>query len=400
MPKEPYNSGVERRGVPREPAPAHAGSKARHLPRLSLIAVVISAITAQHYLVSVSHENLWLHNIHYLLYFLPILMAGIWYGLWGGVATAVLVSVLYAPVVFGPHAQHVFSSNSQKVLEIFIYNLVGWVTGILSYRQRREGEGYRRAAEELREAYARLREQTDLIIEKEEQLRRAEKLSTLGELAAGIAHEIRNPLASIKGTAEILLDESTPKPRRVEFMRLMLEETRRLNDVVSNFLRLARFQRLQRERADLNDIFRRMLQIVDLQPASKKIEIRTEFAPDLPLASLDVSQMDQAILNLMLNSVGAMPDGGALTLSTRREERDGADAIVAEVADTGEGIRPEDLPHVFETLFTTKSDGTGMGLPIVRRILKAHGGSIEIESEPGAGTRATLTIPIDSEKTP
>jgi signal transduction histidine kinase len=385
---------------PRESATARAGSKARHLTRLSVIAVVISAITAQHYLISVSHENLWLHNIHYLLYFLPVLMAGIWYGLWGGGAMAILVCVLYAPVVFGPHAQHVFSSNTQKALELIIYNLVGWVTGILSYRQRREGEGWRRTAEELREAYARLSEKTDLIIEKDQQLRRAEKLSTLGELAAGIAHEIRNPLASIKGTAEILLDKSTPEPKRVEFMRLMLDETRRLNDVVSNFLRLARFQRLSRERADLNDIFRRMLQIVDLQPASKKIDFRTEFASDLPRASLDVSQMEQAILNLLLNSVGAMPDGGELTLSTRSEQNDGADLIIAEVADTGEGIRPEDLPRVFEPLFTTKSDGTGMGLAIVRRILKAHGGSIDIQSEPGAGTRATLTIPIDSETTP
>lgn len=374
-------------------------SKMRRLTRLAVIAIVISAITAQHYLIGVSHENLWLHNIHYLLYFLPILMAGIWYGLWGGVLAAVLVSVLYAPVVFGPRAQHVFSSNSQKVLELVIYNLVGWVTGILSYRQRLEGEGYRRAAEELREAYARLREQTDLIIEKEEQLRRAEKLSTLGELAAGIAHEIRNPLASIKGTAEILLDESTPEPKRAEFMRLMLDETRRLNDVVANFLRLARFQRLQRESADLNDIFRRMLQLIGLKPASKKIEIVTDFASDLPRASLDVSQMEQAILNLMLNSVGAMPDGGTLTLSTRREACDGADEIVAEVADTGEGIRPEDLPRVFEPLFTTKSDGTGMGLAIVRRILKAHGASIDIDSETGRGTRVTLTIPLDSEKT-
>ncbi len=162
MPEYPNNSGVER-DRPRESVKSRADSKVRHLTRLALIAIVISAITAQHYLIGVSHENLWLHNIHYLLYFLPILMAGIWYGLWGGVLTAVLVSVLYAPVVFGPHAQHVFASNSQKVLELVIYNLVGWVTGILSYRQRLEGEGYRRAAEELREAYARLREQTDLI---------------------------------------------------------------------------------------------------------------------------------------------------------------------------------------------------------------------------------------------
>lgn len=372
-------------------------SKKRHFSRLILLAVVISAITAQHYLTGVSHENLSLHNIHYLLYFLPILMGGIWYGLSGGVLTAALVSILYAPVVFGHVGQTVFASNMQKVLELVIYNLVGWVTGILSQRQRKESEGYRRAAEELQKAYQKLQEQTDLIIGKEEQLRRAEKLSTLGELAAGIAHEIRNPLASIKGTAEILLDEATPEPKRAEFMQLMLDEVGRLNQVVANYLELARFRRLYREQANLNDIFRRMLQIVDLRPARKKIEVRTEFSPDLPQVSLDVSQMEQAILNLMLNAVGAMPEGGAMTLSTRLETQNGERAISAEVTDTGEGIAPDQLPHIFDPFFTTKPDGTGLGLPIVKRILKAHGGTIEIISEGGRETRAIMRIPIDSE---
>jgi signal transduction histidine kinase len=367
------------------------------LARLAILAVIIAGITAQHYLTGVSHENLSLHRIHYLMYFLPILMGGIWYGLRGGILTAALVSVLYAPVVFGHAAHSVFTSNTQKVLELVVYNLVGLVTGILSQRQRIESEGYRRTAEELQKAYQKLQEQTDLIIEKEEQIRRAEKLSTLGELAAGIAHEIRNPLASIKGTAEILLDEATPKPKRAEFMKLMLDEVSRLNQVVANFLELARFQRLHREQADLNDIFQRMLQIVDLQPARKKIEVRTEFSPALPRVSLDVSQMEQALLNLMLNAVGAMPGGGAMSLSTRREAVDGEAVVVADIKDTGGGIQPDHLPHVFDPFFTTKPDGTGLGLPIVKRILKAHGGTVEITSEAGRGTCVTLTIPIDSE---
>ena len=181
------------------------------------------------------------------------------------------MSLLYAPVVFGHVAQGVFTSNAQKVLELVIYNVVGWVTGILSQRQRLESEGYKRAAEQLRVAYDKLREQTDLIVEKEEQLRKAEKLSTLGELAGGIAHEVRNPLASIKGTAEILLDESTPKEKRAEFLRLMLDEVNRLNKVVANFLELARFQRLRRETADITDIFQRML---DRRPAGGPQEDR------------------------------------------------------------------------------------------------------------------------------
>ncbi len=371
--------------------------KFRTVSRVTILALVISAITAQHYLTTVSHENLSLHNIHYLLYFLPILMGSTWYGLVGGIATAIVVSVLYAPVVLGPVGQHVFSSGTEKVLGLVIYNAVGLVTGLLSERERREREGYRQTAEELQKAYQKLREQTDLILEKEEQLRRAERLSTMGELAAGIAHEIRNPLASIKGTAEILLDAATPDPKREEFMKLMLNEVNRLNSVVTNFLGLARFQRLNRESASISDILWRMLHIMDLQLGRKNIAARAHFAPDLPELRLDVSQMEHAILNLLLNAVASMPNGGVLSLTTRLEKRNGADAVQVEITDTGVGIAPEHLSHIFDPFFTTKSDGTGLGLPIVKRILKAHGGAISISSEPGRGTRVTLTLPLNAE---
>jgi signal transduction histidine kinase len=228
-------------------------------------------------------------------------------------------------------------------------------------------------------------------------LRRAERLSTLGELAAGIAHEIRNPLASIKGTAEILQDPATPGPKREEFLGLMLEEANRLNRVVTNFLELARFRRLHREPASVNDLLWRMLQIVEFQLTRKNIAIRKHFTPELPEVGLDVAQMEQAVLNVLLNAIGSMPDGGTLTLSTSLEGADGSGTVRIEIADTGTGIVKEHLPHVFEPFFTTKSDGTGLGLSIVKRILNAHGGSVEIMSEPGQGTRVTLAVPLDSE---
>lgn len=371
----------------------------RSVSRFMVIAVVIVIITAQHYLTDISHENLYLHNIHYLLYFLPILMAAIWYGLLGGIATALLVSILYAPVVFGSAGQHVFTSGTQKILELLIYSAVGLVTGLLSERERREREGYRHTAEELQKAYRKLREQTDLIIEKEEQLRRSERLSTLGELAAGITHEIRNPLASIKGTAEILQDPTTPQPKREEFARLMLDEVNRLNDVVENFLGLARFQRLHREKASVNDILSRMLQILDLQLGRENIDVKTELAPGLPQLSLDVPQMEHAVLNLLLNAVGAMAGGGTLRLTTALHTGDDGEVIRVEIADTGEGIDAEHLPHVFDPFFTTKPDGTGLGLPIVKRIVKAHGASVAVTSEQGAGTRVTITLPLTTERT-
>jgi len=373
--------------------------KWRRLGRPIAITIVVAAITAQHYLTGVSHENLSLHNIHYLLYFLPILMGAIWYGLLGGIVTALSVSVLYAPVVFGHAGQQVFTSGTQRILELVIYNLVGLVTGVLSERERREREDYRRTAEELQKAYRRLREQTDLIIDKEEQLRRAERLSTLGELAAGIAHEIRNPLASIKGAAEILHDLDTPQARREEFSQLMMNEVSRLNGVVENFLELARFKRLHRETANVNDILWRMLRIVELQLERQNIVVQTRFDPELPELDLDVNQIEHAILNILLNAAGAMPDGGTLKLKTALYGSNGGEGILIEITDMGTGISSEHLPHIFAPFFTTKPDGTGLGLPIVKRIVKAHGGSVEISSEPDHGTCVTISLPLVSEAT-
>jgi signal transduction histidine kinase len=367
--------------------------------RLIILTSVILLITWLHYFTDVTHENIYLHSIHYLLYILPILMAAIWYGLVGGVATALLASALYAPLVFGRGTSHVLeASAAQRVLELLVYNVVGWVTGLLSERERREREHYRHTAEELQKAYTKLREQTDLIIDKEEQLRRAERLSTLGELSAGVAHEIRNPIASIKGAAEILQDPHTPSERRQEFMDLMLKEANRLNRVVANFLELARFRRLQREKANVNDILWRMLQILDLQLGRKNITVHTHFAPELPNVSLDVSQMEQAVLNVFLNAVAAMPAGGSLDLATTLIQENGERKVLVKISDTGTGIAPEHLAAVFDPFFTTKSDGTGLGLPIVKRILQAHGGSVEISSEYGKGTRVTLALPLNSEK--
>jgi two-component system sensor histidine kinase HydH len=371
----------------------------RDFTRISIILLIIAAITMQHYLVKVSHENMWLHNIHYLLYFLPILMSSIWYGLRGGVAAAFVVSVLYAPVVFGPMGRTVFTSTSQKILELVLYNVIGWITGFLSERERREREDYRQAAEELREAYQKLHEQTGLIIEKEEQLRRAERLSTLGELTAGISHEIRNPLASIKGTAEILQDAAVPKEKRQEFAQLMINEVNKLNTVVENFLRLARFQRLNREKTNINELLKRMLQIADVQLKRKKISTSVHLSADLPEISLDVSQMEQAILNIFLNAAAAMPDGGTLDVSSDLQKLDGSARIVVNVKDSGIGIAPEHLAHVFDPFFTTRPDGTGLGLPIVKRIVKAHGGSVEVSSEIDHGTLVSLTLPVNSEVT-
>jgi signal transduction histidine kinase len=360
---------------------------------MSALAIVVAVITAQHYLTGVSRENMALHNIHYLLYILPILMAAIWYGLAGGIAAAVLVSVLYAPVVFGHSGAGMFMSGAQKVLEIITYLAVGLVTGLLAERERREREGYRRAAEELEKAYQKLREQTDLILEKEEQLRRAERLSTLGELAAGVAHEIRNPLASIKGTVEILQDAATPDAKRAEFAQLMLAEVDRLNGFIGKFLELARFRKLQREPVRVNEFVRQVLEIAELRLKRGNIDVRTQFAAGLPELHLDGIQMQHALLNLVLNAIGAMDEGGTLTVTTRLGEENGAPCVLIRISDTGAGIEPAHIAHIFDPFFTTRPEGTGLGLAIVKRIVEAHDGTVTIESDLGRGTCATVALP-------
>lgn len=356
------------------------------LIRLSVIAVMVLALTALHYLTNLHDARL--HDIYRRLYYVPIVLGGLWFALSGGVITALTVSVLFIPHVIFQWKHHP-AVEPEQYLEIVLYNVIGMLTGYLTGREREQQDLYRQTARQLEESYAELRRQADQILEFEEQLRRADRLAALGELSAGMAHEIRNPLASIRGTAEILRDGIKADDPRAEFATILIREVDRLNRVVADFLDFSRPSNARRERVDVVEALREVLVLTRLAARKKQVEVTLEAVGALELAA-DREQLKQAFLNLILNAFEAMPDGGRLVVSAT--VRDGT--ALVRFHDSGIGIAPEHLEQIFSPFFTTRRDGTGLGLAITHRIVAAHGGRIEVESRVGEGTTFSVVLPV------
>jgi two-component system sensor histidine kinase HydH len=242
-----------------------------------------------------------------------------------------------------------------------------------------------------------------------ERMKERDRLAALGEMAAGLAHEIRNPLGAIKGAAQLLTppagDGGVPAEAR-EFLGIIVEEANRLNRVVSQFLDYARPYRGEPQPLDVNEVVRKSAQLMTPPPlpldgngeAHPPVEVHLQLGDELPRARADAEQLRQVFLNLAINGVQAMPAGGKLTISTalRKGGRRGAPAQFLEVRfrDTGVGIPPAELKNLFIPFYTTKEKGTGLGLPISQRIIENHGGTIEVRSRVGVGSTFTVVLPV------
>jgi two-component system, NtrC family, sensor histidine kinase HydH len=363
-----------------------------NLFRMALLAASIVGISLLHYLTPLHLPVL--HDIFQRLYYIPIIFAAFWFGLRGGLGSSIIVSVLYAPHILFQWGV-VPSLEMEKFLEIVLYNVVGGITGFLSQREEERREELRQIASGLEESYRKLQSQADLIIGIEKQLRRAERLSALGELSAVLAHEIRNPLGSIRGTAEILKDEVRPGEKKYEFLEILVKETDRLNRVVEDFLQLARPLQVERATCDLMAGLGDVVTLVSAEAASRGVRLHLTPA-DIPPVHGDPEKLRQVFLNLILNGIQATARGGDLTITASRTT-DGEGAlpfIEISFADTGEGMEPAALAKVFEPFYTTKEGGTGLGLAITQRIVESHGGSIEVESEKGRGTVFRVRLPV------
>lgn len=357
--------------------------------RLFVLVFLVGAITALHYLTDVHLSQY--HDIYRRLYYIPIVLGGLWFTLRGGVGTAIAVSILFAPHVVFQWGHHP-TIEPEQYLEILLYNVIGFLTGFLAERERIQKERHEQAARGLEESYAKLRRQADMILEIEEQLRRADRLSALGELSAGMAHEIRNPLGSIRGTAEILQEGIDPADERYEFTRILIREVDRLNRVVQDFLRFARPAPVERDRFDVNETLREILALTRQERLKAGVAAEIK-GGEIPLLAGDREQLKQAFLNLILNALQAMPGGGQLTVVTRlRDAR-----VEISFADSGQGIAAENLSRIFNPFFTTRQEGTGLGLAITHRIIQGHGGRLEVASQVGKGTTFTVVLPVEEQ---
>ncbi|MBW2649355.1 MAG: hypothetical protein JRC53_06065 [Deltaproteobacteria bacterium] len=212
-----------------------------------------------------------------------------------------------------------------------------------------------------------------------------EKSMLLEEMATGLAHEIRNPLSSIKGAAQYLKSEAGSAQNH-KLLGIIVDETDRLNSVVSQFLNYASPYSMNAEAQDINRIIDKVISLIRAAGLPENIVIEKNPDPDLPDVKVDGEQMIQVVLNIALNGVEAMPEGGTLSFTTARIESGGDKTVEIAIRDTGCGISRDDLRNIFKPFFTTKKKGAGLGLSVCQRIVKNHGGRIDVESTPGSGT--------------
>jgi signal transduction histidine kinase len=353
--------------------------------RISLLSLFIAAVSLLHYLTPLSLH--YLHDIFQRLYYLPIILAALWFGLRGGLVCSLAVSIVYAPHVLFQWGDHMMM-ELEKYLEILMYNVVGGVTGLLAQRERERSAQLEETARGLEESYHKLQEQSEQLSTIEKNLRKAERLSTLGEMAAVLAHEIRNPLGSIRGTAEILRDDYQPGDAKYEFIDIQIKETERLNRVVEDFLRMARPQAVDKQPCDLIAELRTVLALTRQDAGQRQIRLDLHAPAGEAVLLGDGEKLRQAFLNLVINALQATPAGGSVTIAIARVEA----GWEIRISDTGSGIPADQRQQIFEPFFTTKADGTGLGLAVTKKIIEAHGGTLALEGEDGAGT--TLVVKL------
>jgi signal transduction histidine kinase len=244
---------------------------------------------------------------------------------------------------------------------------------------------------------------------------RSQQYGELAELAGGFIHEIKNRVGTLSLNLQLLAedfeDAQTPRERRaLDRVTRLSGECQKLVDLASDFLRFARVQELTTEPTTLDPIVTRLIDFLAPTARQQNVEIKWFPAPDLPAVNLDRDLFEQCLLNLMLNAEQAMPDGGTLTLIGRVESGSGSESgredagssassatatatVALDVIDTGHGIPPDQLPKLFRPFHTTKANGHGLGLATTRKIVLAHGGTIDVQSEPGRGTKFTIRLP-------
>lgn len=225
----------------------------------------------------------------------------------------------------------------------------------------------------------------------ENQLSRAEHLATMGELAASLAHEIKNPLAGIKGAIEVILDQYEGHRLHRDVLEEVLQEVRRIDRIVQDLLGYARPREPNFTDVNIREVFRRVALLFDRTIEEKKIKLDILIDPDVDSVFADENLIEQVLLNLVLNSLQAMGENGTLVLSNRltRDVR----GVEITVQDSGPGISPENISRVFQPFFTTKKDGTGLGLATCKRIITDHGGTISVASVPGMGATFRIWLP-------
>ncbi|HTU01304.1 MAG TPA: ATP-binding protein [Candidatus Sulfotelmatobacter sp.] len=230
-----------------------------------------------------------------------------------------------------------------------------------------------------------------------DEMRRAQTLASLGQMVAGIAHEINNPIAGMQNCVRTLLRGPRDEAQRSQYLEMLREGLERIGQTVRHLLNFARESKPQKVETDLTPLLTRCLTLLEHDTAERRISISLRLEPDLPRLWADPHQLEQVFLNILMNALEAMPGGGTLTVEAGRWRRETGQFLEVRVTDTGGGIPPQDLPRIFDPFFTTKEvgKGTGLGLSVSYGIVRAHAGSIDVDTKVGRGTVVTVALPLN-----
>lgn len=327
---------------------------------------------------------------YYLIYYLPVVSAAMFFDAWATLLWTALTSAAYCSFLLWVLAE--YELTAQGATELAIRNLFFFLAAIVVNRfvteNRRQALRYRELAETLTETNRRLEQA-------QEEARRSERLAALGQLSAGLAHELRNPLGVIKGSAEMLTKKLQPTDAVTsELAGYISSEVNRLNTIVSRFLDFARPSQLELRPQEITALLDAALKAVRDRWPGAKVEVERQYAADLPAVSVDAELCERVFTNLFLNAYEAMTEGGRLRVAVGTTNSDGRRGIEIDVEDTGPGIAPELREQIFNPFFTTKSGGVGLGLSIVSKIVDDHRGWIRVSSDPGKGACFRVFLPL------
>jgi len=323
---------------------------------------------------------------YYWIMLLPVMSAATSMGLVGAVAATVLASGAYLSfLIYLKPDQYIPPDQLPEIaMRLATFPIAGFLTYQLLEANRIAARKYQTAAEQLEEANKHLQEA-------EAAVRRSERLAALGQLSAGLAHELRNPLGTMKTSAEMLMksvDAGNAVAR--EMAGFISSEVDRTNSLVTRFLDFARPLAIRLEKTDLAQVIDQAVSDIEKHSPPLDVAIYKNYSPEIPPFFLDGQLMERVLYNLLLNAAQVSPPRGSVTVKTRQV----GDMVEIAVIDRGPGIDPKNMESIFNPFFTTKSSGVGLGLAIVSKIVDEHGGSISVKSEPGGGSVFRVYVPF------
>ncbi|MBZ5498380.1 MAG: HAMP domain-containing histidine kinase [Acidobacteriia bacterium] len=329
--------------------------------RLLWIAILVSGITVANYATH-PHESYYQFFLQ-ALYFIPLMLSGFWFGLRGAIATSGSITVVYLPFILS-HWKEFSPDEFESLIEIVIYNVVAGVLGAMRDRE-----------------MDRLR-----------LLRNSERLAAMGRALSSLAHDMKTPLVAIGGFTRLVVKKLPHENPDRERLEIVIKETQRLEFMVKEMLDFSVDFRLAPADEDIREIVKESLAVVDEIASEKKVQLVSAADPALPLVKCDAMRIKQMLINLLTNAIDCSPPGAPVTVNAYRDEA----GLIVDIVDRGAGIPHEHRHLIFDPFFTTKAHGTGLGLPIVKKIVDAHRGELLILDNADHGLTFRVKLPLSA----